>query len=70
MKGCVVTKELRCRDVGFDCDAVVTGDSDEAILTQVAEHAKTVHGLTDAQLADPALQQQVRELIHEQPASR
>lgn len=61
-----MTKELHCRDVGFDCAAVVTAESEEEILAQVVEHAKAVHGLTDEQLADPALQQQVRDQIHEQ----
>jgi predicted small metal-binding protein len=64
-----MTRELQCRDLGFDCDAVVTGDSDEAIVAQVVEHAKAVHGMTDEQLGDPALQQQVLDQIHEQPAS-
>ncbi|MCA1782548.1 MAG: DUF1059 domain-containing protein [Dermatophilaceae bacterium] len=60
-----MTKELRCRDVGFDCEAVVTADSEEQVLPQVAAHAKTVHGLTDEQLADPDLIRQVRGQIHE-----
>lgn len=63
-----MTKELHCRDLGFDCDAVVTGESDEAIVSQVVEHAKAVHGMTDAQLGDPELQRQVLDQIHEQPA--
>lgn len=64
-----MTKELRCRDVGFDCDAVVTAESEDDILAQVVDHAKAVHGLTDEQLADPGLQQQVRDQIHEQPST-
>lgn len=63
-----MTKELHCRDLGFDCDAVVTGESEESIVEQVVEHAKAVHGMTDEQLGDPAMQQQVHEQIHEQAA--
>lgn len=36
-------KELRCRDVGFDCDAVVLAESVEEVLAQAAAHAKQVH---------------------------
>lgn len=64
-----MTKELQCRDLGFDCDAVVTGESDDAIVAQVVDHAKSVHGMTDEQLGDPAMQQQVLDQIHEQAAS-
>lgn len=60
-----MSKELRCRDVGFDCDAVVTADDDDQVFAQVAEHGKSVHGLTDEQLADPGLQETVRGQIHE-----
>jgi predicted small metal-binding protein len=60
-----MTKELHCRDVGFDCDAVVSGENDEEILVQVVEHAKGVHGLTDEQLSDPALVETVIQQIHD-----
>jgi len=38
-------KVLRCRDVGFDCDTVIRAETEEEILRQAAEHAKTVHNL-------------------------
>jgi predicted small metal-binding protein len=38
---------LRCRDLGFDCDAVVRADSDEEVLQQAATHAREAHGLED-----------------------
>ncbi len=40
-------KELRCRDVGFDCDKVLRAESDDEILRQAAEHATKDHGLTE-----------------------
>jgi predicted small metal-binding protein len=40
-------KELRCREVGFDCDAVVRADSEEEVMRQVADHARKVHGMDD-----------------------
>ena len=57
-------KELNCRDVGFDCEGVVTGETEYDVLTQVAEHAKEVHGLSDEQVNDPDFADQVRGQIH------
>jgi predicted small metal-binding protein len=63
-------KELRCRDVGPDCDAVVRAESEEEILAQVVQHAKSVHDMTDEQIRDPAFQDHVRNQIHEQSEGR
>ncbi len=38
-------RQMRCADAGFECDAVVTGETDEEILAQVGSHAKEVHGV-------------------------
>lgn len=38
-------KQLLCRDAGFDCDAVVTGESEDEILAQAGPHAKEAHGV-------------------------
>ncbi len=57
-----MTKELNCRDVGFDCDAVVRADSEEEVLAQVATHAREVHGL---QQIDAETEQKVRSVIHD-----
>ena len=38
-------KELRCRDAGFDCDAVVHGDTEDDVMAQVGPHAKEAHGV-------------------------
>ena len=42
-----MAKVLRCRDVGFDCDAVVRADSEDEILAQAAQHATRDHGLPE-----------------------
>jgi predicted small metal-binding protein len=42
-----MTKTVACRDVGYDCDGVVKGDSEDETLMAVAEHAKSAHGLED-----------------------
>ena len=38
-------KELRCKDVGFDCTGVMRGNTDEEVLRQAAEHTQKEHGL-------------------------
>lgn len=42
-----MAKLLRCRDVGFDCDAEVRADTQEEVLAQVAAHARDVHGIEE-----------------------
>lgn len=42
-----MTLTVKCRDVGFDCDGVVTAETEEKLLTQVAEHAKSAHGVEE-----------------------
>ncbi|MGY1832585.1 DUF1059 domain-containing protein [Geodermatophilus sp. SYSU D01180] len=37
-------KELLCRDAGFDCDAVVRGESVDEVMTQAGPHVREVHG--------------------------
>ena len=38
-------KQLKCRDAGFDCDAVVEGETIQEVLAQAGPHAKEVHGI-------------------------
>lgn len=56
-------KVLRCRDVGFDCDSVMRAETEEEILRQAAEHAKTVHGLS--QISEQAIEK-IRTVIHDE----
>ena len=42
-----MAKVLRCRDLGFDCDGVCRAETEEEILKQAAEHAKTVHNINE-----------------------
>ena len=38
-------KELRCRDVGFDCEGVIRGETQEDVMNQAAEHVREAHGI-------------------------
>jgi predicted small metal-binding protein len=42
-----MTKIIRCRDVGFDCNGVIKAKTEEEALALTAAHAKTVHGLKE-----------------------
>lgn len=57
-------KKLNCRDVGFDCPGVIKANSEEEVLTQAAQHALKVHGVTVT--ADMAAQ--IKTLIKEEAA--
>jgi len=42
-----MAKVVSCRDVGMDCDFVARGNSEEEILSQCAEHARTDHNMSE-----------------------
>jgi len=42
-----MAKILRCNDVGFECDGVIRAETEEEVLKQAAEHARTVHNLQE-----------------------
>jgi predicted small metal-binding protein len=51
-----MAKTLRCREVGPDCDFVAHAETEEEIMGQVVQHAKTAHGIDEvpAELAEKA----------------
>ena len=55
-------KVVRCHDVGFDCEGVVRAESEEEVLRQVAEHARTVHNVE----VTPEMAKQVKGLIQDE----
>ena len=42
-----MTKVIRCRDVGFDCDGVIRAETEDEALKMAAEHAKAEHGVDE-----------------------
>lgn len=42
-----MAKVLLCKDLGFDCEGVCRAETEEEILKQAAEHAKTVHNIPE-----------------------
>jgi AhpD family alkylhydroperoxidase len=54
-------EELRCRDVGPDCDHVIRGKTEDEIIAKAAEHARTAHRMTEI---PPELIEKARKTIH------
>lgn len=55
-------KSLTCREAGFDCSAVIKGDTEDEIMQKAGEHAKTAHNMKPEDMT-PDLQQKIRGLI-------
>ncbi len=55
-------KTLHCADAGFDCEAVVTANTEEEVLAIAAGHALSVHGTT----VTPEMAEQIKMLIKEE----
>jgi len=60
-----MAKTVNCRDVGVDCDFVARGETEQEVLQQCAEHARTAHGMNEI---PPELAIKVRAAIREQAA--
>jgi predicted small metal-binding protein len=54
---------IACRDVGQDCDCVVSGDTEEELLKNAAEHAVNDHGYKQEDIMTPEMQQNIRSHI-------
>ncbi len=42
-----MAKTFSCKDTGADCDFVAKGETEQDVLQQCAEHAKTAHKLSE-----------------------
>jgi predicted small metal-binding protein len=38
-------KSFACRDIGMDCDFKATAQDENALMKQIAEHARTAHNM-------------------------
>jgi predicted small metal-binding protein len=55
-------KTLTCRDAGFDCGAVIKGETEDEIMQKAGDHAKTVHNMKPEDMT-PEFQQKIKGLI-------
>src|SRR3954467_7307609 len=58
-----MSKIVRCREVGVDCDFEARGETEQEVLQKCAEHAKSAHGM-DQIPTDLAVK--VRASIHDE----
>lgn len=61
MQNSGMAKTLQCRDAGFDCNAVIHGETVEEILQEVRPHAAQAHGVE----VTPTMEDGLRQLITE-----
>lgn len=55
-------KSLTCREVGFECDAVIKGDTEDEIMQKAGEHASREHNIKPEDMTSE-MQQKIRGLI-------
>jgi len=60
-----MAKVLHCNDVVPNCEYVARGDSEQEVLQQAAEHARTAHNIADV---TPELADEVRSAIRDEAA--
>lgn len=58
-----MAKVLHCRDVGFDCEGVIRGDTEDDVMQQAAEHARVAHGMDEV---TPETADQIRSKIQDE----
>ena len=42
-----MAKELRCRDIGMNCDFEARGATEDDVLKQAVAHARSAHQITE-----------------------
>src|SRR4051794_24560467 len=42
-----IMKSLSCRDVGMDCDHVMTGENEDELMRKAGEHGREKHSLRE-----------------------
>jgi predicted small metal-binding protein len=60
-----MAKILHCKDLGMECDYVVRGETVEGVMALAGEHAKSAHGMTDADMT-PEMVEKVKAAIKDE----
>ena len=58
-----MAKTISCKDVGTDCDFKASAETEEALMQQVAEHARAAHGLQEV---PPVILERVKAAIKDE----
>lgn len=62
-----MSKLVRCREVGVDCDFEARGETQDEVMQKCADHARTEHGMQEI---PPEMAAKVRAAIHEEPSNK
>lgn len=54
---------VSCRDVGVDCDFKGSGETEEALMNELVNHAIKHHGYTREYVMKPEMQQKIKAQI-------
>ncbi len=60
-----MAKVIRCKDVGFDCPAVIRASTEEQAMKMAAEHAKSAHGIKNI---TPEIAAKVKGVMRDEPS--
>ena len=55
-------KTITCREVGFDCDTITEGETENEVMQRGIEHAMEVHGLKEDECT-PEVKEKIRGLV-------
>jgi predicted small metal-binding protein len=55
--------EFRCRDVGFQCDYVAHGNTEDEIMRQAMTHGQKAHGIRQEDVNED-LKRKIRAATH------
>lgn len=55
-------KTIACREVGFDCDTIIEGETEDEVLQRGVKHAMDVHGMTENECT-PEVKEKIRGLV-------
>jgi predicted small metal-binding protein len=58
-------KVVNCKDAGVECDFVIRGETEQEILQQAADHARTAHNMSEI---PPEVAQKLRGAIRDEAA--
>jgi predicted small metal-binding protein len=56
-------KTVTCRDAGFDCSAVIQGETEDEIMRKAEEHAMKEHNMKSEDIT-PEMRQKIKGVIH------
>ena len=62
-----MTKIVRCREIGVDCDFEARGETEQEVLAKCAEHGRSAHGIQEL---PQELVEKVRAAIHDAEAGK